>query len=77
MRTTFVKLLLAISVTAMIILAATGAYVVAVQSEQESILLPAPAVRTLPSQAPQRKQTGPYTPPPQTLSPDSPGIFGK
>ncbi len=77
MRPTFIKLLLAITVSAMVILAVTGAYVVAVQSQQESIFLPSPTVRTLPSQAPQRGKVTPYVPQPQTISPDAPGIFRK
>lgn len=77
MRPTFVKLLLAITVSAMVVLAVTGAYVVAVQSQQESIFLPPAGVKALPSQAPQRGRVTPYIPQPQTISPDAPGTLRK
>lgn len=77
MRPTFVKLLLAISLSAMVILAITGAYVVAVQSQQESIFLPPAGVKSLPSQAPQRGRASPYIPQPQNISPDAPSTLRK
>lgn len=61
MKSTFVKLLLVISLSAMITLAVMGGYIVAVQSTSESILAPVqPMPHSLPSQAPKRVQPDPY-----------------
>ena len=61
MKTTFVKLLLVISLSAMVTLAVMGGYIVAVESNSESILAPAPLpARTLPSQAPRKVAPDPY-----------------
>lgn len=72
MKLSLVKVLLAISLSLMVMLAITGVYVVASQSREESIIIPPSAGKTLPSQAPRRRPTSPYLIQPQNVVPDSP-----
>ena len=72
MKLSLVKVLLAITLSLMVLLATTGVYVVAMQSREESIIVPPSAVKSLPSQAPRRRPTTPYMIQPQNISPDSP-----
>jgi len=74
MRPTFVKLLLAITLSGMVVLAATGAYMVAVQSQVESIVIPPASLKSLPSQAPRPTKVIP-NPQQAPFSADSPGTI--
>jgi hypothetical protein len=72
MRTAFVKLLVGISVSAMVALVVMGIYIVAAQSRDNQILAPQPTtIKKLPNQAPAPRQRPRYIRP-GDVNPDSP-----
>ncbi len=72
MRTAFVKLLVAITISAMIALASMGVYIVGMQSKDNPIVVPVQkSIKRLPSQSP-RPTPGKHFVPPNGYNPDSP-----
>ena len=76
MRTAFVKLLLTITVSAMVALAAMGVYIVALQSQDNPIVAPVNnSIQHLPNQAPppaQQRMPAKRWIDPGNYNPDSP-----
>jgi hypothetical protein len=73
MKISPIKILLAVSLSLMVVLAITGVFVVAKQSSEQSIVVPPTAVKTLPSQAPERNPVSPYIKvQPQDIPSDAP-----
>ena len=76
MRTAFVKLLVSITISAMVALAVMGTYIIAMKSQDNPIVAPVvnPTIQRLPNQAPPAKQRpvrGPFLRP-GGINPDAP-----